>query len=538
MKLLLFLLGSSRKMVFLITLAGLLGGVFSTALIALINRALSAAEPMSSAFIAGFAAIVVARPLINASAQLLIVRFSQQVIAELRINLSRRILMAPLRHLESAGAANLMGVLIHDVQAITNGLVNLPGVAVNVAIVLGCAGYLAWLSLDAFVALLGVIALGVLGYRLLTAHAYRVFKHVRDDEAKLFEHFRALTEGTKELKLHRERREGLFDENLQPTVDSARRYGVTASGSYVLANNLVQLLFYVLIGLALFAFPRFQDVAPHVVTGYVIGLLYLIRPLEVVMDTLPHFARTMAALHKTEELNLSLASVQGDTSARMPACPPGAADRVELADVNYTYRSENSQHDFTLGPIHLSFEPGELVFVTGGNGSGKSTLAKLVTGLYPPDSGEIRVNGTRVTEATRDDYRQRFAAVFSDFYLFDSLLGARGSDLDARALAYLKQLELDDKVDIRDGVFSTTRLSQGQRKRLALLTAYLEDRPFYLFDEWAADQDPEFREVFYSTLLPELKSRNKTVVVISHDDRYYHVADRVVRLDYGQLVAA
>ncbi len=206
--------------------------------------------------------------------------------------------------------------------------------------------------------------------------------------------------------------------------------------------------------------------------------------------------------------------------------------------MNYTYEGENTNHSFKLGPIQLRFEPGELVFVTGGNGSGKSTLAKLVTGLYPPDSGEIRVNGTRITDANRDDYRQRFAVVFSDFYLFDSLLGASCGDLDARARSYLKKLELDHKVEIRNGVFSTTELSQGQRKRLALLTAYLEDRPFYLFDEWAADQDPEFREVFYSTLLPELKARNKTVIVISHDDRYYHVADRVVRLDYGQLVTA
>ncbi len=128
-----------------------------------------------------------------------------------------------------------------------------------------------------------------------------------------------------------------------------------------------------------------------------------------------------------------------------------------------------------------------------------------------------------------------FSVVFSDFYLFDALLGLRGADLDARATRYLMELELDDKVQIRDGAFSTTALSQGQRKRLALLTAFLEDRPIYVFDEWAADQDPHYREIFYRRLLPDLKARGKTVLVISHDDRYYHLASRIIRLEYGKV---
>jgi putative ATP-binding cassette transporter len=126
--------------------------------------------------------------------------------------------------------------------------------------------------------------------------------------------------------------------------------------------------------------------------------------------------------------------------------------------------------------------------------------------------------------------------VFSDFYLFDRLLGLEDSDLDARAREYLVQLELDDKVEVHRGALSTTALSQGQRKRLALLTAFLEDRPIYVFDEWAADQDPHYREIFYKRLLPDLTAHDKTIVVISHDDRYYHLGDRIVKLEYGELV--
>jgi putative ATP-binding cassette transporter len=178
---------------------------------------------------------------------------------------------------------------------------------------------------------------------------------------------------------------------------------------------------------------------------------------------------------------------------------------------------------------------GELVFLTGGNGSGKTTLAKLLMGLYIPEGGEVLIDGQKVTDETRDAYRQSFSAVFSDYFLFDSLLGVESAEVDTRARAYLDELQLNHKVEITEGVLSTTDLSSGQRKRLALLTAYMEDRPVYLFDEWAADQDPQFKEIFYYQLLPELRSRGKLVIVISHDDRYYHIADRVIKLDYGKV---
>jgi putative ATP-binding cassette transporter len=202
----------------------------------------------------------------------------------------------------------------------------------------------------------------------------------------------------------------------------------------------------------------------------------------------------------------------------------------------HNYPSEEKDEGFMLGPIDLTLRPGELVFFIGGNGSGKTTLAKLLLGLYAPEAGEIRLDGAVITEENRDHYRQLFTAVFSDFYLFDSLLGIETPQLDEQALGYLKRLQLTQKVQVNDGVLSTTNLSQGQRKRLALLTAYLEDRSIYLFDEWAADQDPLFKQVFYYELLPELKAQGKTVLVISHDDRFYEVGDRIIKLEYGKIV--
>ncbi len=191
-----------------------------------------------------------------------------------------------------------------------------------------------------------------------------------------------------------------------------------------------------------------------------------------------------------------------------------------------------------MGPLTLDLHPGEVIFIVGGNGSGKTTLAKLLCGLYVPDDGEVAWDRQPVTDINCEAYRQLFSAVFADCYLFETLLGVCEATPDDRLQDYLTQLQLDHKVTVQAGVLSTTALSQGQRKRLVLLSAYLEDRPIYIFDEWAADQDPHFRAVFYTQLVPELQAAGKTVVVITHDTRYYHLADRLLQLDDGKLIEA
>ncbi|MEV0432203.1 ATP-binding cassette domain-containing protein [Nocardia sp. NPDC050413] len=198
---------------------------------------------------------------------------------------------------------------------------------------------------------------------------------------------------------------------------------------------------------------------------------------------------------------------------------------------------ESGEGGFRLGPIDLVFEPGQITFVVGGNGSGKSTLAKIITGLYVPRTGSLSLNGERIDHDNIEWFRQNSSAVFTDFHLFEDYLGFDRPGIDAEVRRYLEELQIAHKVSVEGGRLSTVDLSQGQRKRLALLTALLEDRQIYVFDEWAADQEPRFREVFYREILTDLKRRGKTVIVITHDDRYFDCADQLVKLDFG-LVAA
>jgi putative ATP-binding cassette transporter len=378
------------------------------------------------------------------------------------------------------------------------------------------------------------IGIGAAGFRVANGRALFHLRASRKREDELVRHFRALFDGAKELKLHRLRRAAFIDDTLSPNVEAVRVQRTRGYVLYAAAASWGSFILFAFIGITLFVVARIVPVSTHVMSGYAMVFLYMIMPIESLLTAIPNISTARVALERIEAVNAELPLESG-----LDAPVKRGFERLVLDGVTHRYFREKENDVFTLGPIDLSFTPGELVYLIGGNGSGKTTLAKMIVGLYAPESGRIVVDGVPVSEADRDSYRQLFSVVFSDFFLFDSLLGLRvdGLDgLDETARELLVQLQLDHKVRIEDGAFSTLELSQGQRKRLALLVAYLEDRPFYLFDEWAADQDPLFKDVFYRTLLPELKAKGKTVLVITHDDRYFHLADRYIKLDYGQLV--
>jgi putative ATP-binding cassette transporter len=537
MNLIRFFFRGSRPLMFSTMAASLLSAACNTMLLAMVTTALTQPGNPSRAIIWGFVAVVAGRLLANFTAQLMLANFAQRSSANLRRDLVGKILNVPLRQLEEIGAPRLMVSLTEDVLSLTEAMLAIPTFAMNAAILLGGAIYLGWLSWSVLLLMGGFILVGAIAYRILIRSGFAHLFAARDQQDRLFGHFRALTEGIKELKLHRERRAVFFSENIHGCTERFKRHNLAAEFRFIIAHNWSHLLFFTLIGLILFLLPKVEQVSPQALTGYVVATLYLMGPLSGVLGSLSMFGRASAALRKVEQLGITLSARAGDHCPIARTSELAGFERLELKGVTHSYHREKEDDHFTLGPINLSFRPGELVFLVGGNGSGKSTLAKVITGLYPPEQGVISVDGRVVDERTRDDYRQYFSAVFADFYLFDNLLGTPGPELDTQAREYLELLHLDHKVKVADGRLSTTQLSSGQRKRLALLNAYLEDRPFYLFDEWASDQDPLFKELFYTQLLPDLKARKKTILVITHDDQYFHLADRIVKLDYGHVAA-
>lgn len=534
MKLITFLLRHSRGVLVLAIAAGVVAGASSMGLLAVIGSRLKAGAN-APALLWAFVLLCVVYPLMRGASEMLLAQLSQNAVIDLRLRLSRQIMAAPLGHLEKIGAPRLLAALTEDVTMITAGVYVVPTICINVVTVVGCLAYLGWLSPLVLLMVVALIVLGTLIYRIPMRIAGRFMAQARQRTDALYGHFRALTQGTKELKIHAPRRAEFFATHLQGTAAAQREETLVAQRIYTVAAVWGQLILYITLGFLLFVVPAIQSSNMGQVTTYVLTLLFLAGPLTGIVVMVPTLNRSAVSLRKIEELGLSLTaqSTETDTGAATPEPPTWQS--VEMVGVTHVYHRERENSSFTLGPLSLAFRPGELVFLVGGNGSGKTTFAKLLTGLYVPERGHVRLDGEPVTQRNRERYRQLFSVVFSDFFLFENLLGLDADSVDERARQYVELLQLQHKVEVKGGRLSTLDLSQGQRKRLALLAAYLEDRPFYVFDEWAADQDPVFKEFFYLQLLPELKARGKTVLAISHDDRYYHLGDRIIRLEDGRL---
>ncbi|MCA1579778.1 MAG: cyclic peptide export ABC transporter [Acidobacteria bacterium] len=540
MKLFRFLLGFSPGTFALSVTFGLISGAANIGMLVYISRALTQNRRTSTSVLWLYLGLCALMPVTRFVSEMVLNYLSQNAIFELRMKLSRQILEAPLKHLEKIGSPRLYATLTDDIISIASALMFLPVIFINATVVVGCLLYLGWLSFNVLSVLLCFMVVGVISYQTLLLRSIRYQRRSREDMDVLFKHYRSMTDGNKELKIHQGRREAFVTQLLETTAKRLRKLNLSATALFTAAASWGQALFFILIGVVLFAVPIFDDLSTPVMITCTIVILYLMTPLSVTLNLLPSLTKANVALKKVELLGLSL-----DTQKKNDA-PPVAGSallesnngwkRLELVNVTHTYHREQEDESFTLGPIDLEFRPGELVFITGGNGSGKTTLLKLITALYLPESGEIRLDGKTISPQNVDTFRGQFSVVFSDFHLFETILGIDKPELDAKALHYLKQLHLENKVRYQDGNFSTTELSQGQRKRLALLTAYLEDRSIYIFDEWAADQDPHFKQIFYYELLPALKARGKTVLVITHDDRYFRIADRLIKLENGKLI--
>jgi putative ATP-binding cassette transporter len=537
MRLVSFLLRESRGVVVLSVLAGVVGGLSGVGLIALIQAELSRETASARALGAAFAGLCLVMALTRTVAQASMVRLAQGSVSKLSLHLCRAILAVPLRQFEALDPAAVLAVLTEDIVLVANALIGIPLFCINAPIVVACLAFVGWLSAPVLACGLAVAVPGLVGYQLLGAKGVRQLRLARAGQDELMSQFRSMIAGFRELKLHRGRRDAFLDDSLETTTATIRDRNVAAATLFAMAGSWGLLAFFGFIGILLFVLPALHEISRPALAGAVLVVLYIMSPLEVILTWIPILSRARVSLLKIESLGLSLQAVDEKEPAAAPAGPPSFRSSLELRDVTYTYHHKNDcgLSEFTLGPIDLMLRPEELVFLVGGNGSGKTTLVKLLAGLYTPERGTIRLDGRPVLPEGLDAYRQLFSVVFTDGYLFMTLQGLDPLGLDDRAHDVLARLELDDLVRVEGGAFSTTDLSQGQRKRLALLTALLEDRPICVLDEWASNQDAHFKKIFYLELMPEWRARGKTLLVITHDEDYLHLADRVVRLDSGRM---
>jgi putative pyoverdin transport system ATP-binding/permease protein len=530
-----FLLKISRIKVLLAIISGILSGLSSAALIMVINFALNNYRSYETTLITLFTLLCVCKVVSGFGSQYFLIHLSQSAVFNLRMMLANQILAAPLKVLEELGSHRLLAALIEDVNHITNAAASLTFLTVNISIVAGCLLYLGYLSPLMLLVVLLFMLCGGFSYQKFLYSSVGYMRKAREETDYLYNHFRSLIGGIKELKIYSDRSDVFITKYVKSTAQALKRSNIYGMVLHAAGGNWGQILFFILIGLSLFLLPRYKSFDNYVLSGYVITVLYMMMPIESILRETLLIGRARIALDNLEKIGLPLqGEFESGSSESVSMSVPGWK-QLSLIDVTHSYKSELDDTNFTLGPINLTLYSNELIFIVGGNGSGKTTFAKLLTGLYSPDIGSISIDGISISDNNIDNYRRKFAVVFSDFFLFENLFSLNSSEIEPKLDYYIKQLQLEHKVKVIDDKFSTIKLSQGQQKRLALLFAYLSDREIYLFDEWASDQDPYFKEIFYYQILPELKKKGKTVVVISHDDRYFQVADRVIKLEFGKL---
>ncbi|MFC4314143.1 cyclic peptide export ABC transporter [Steroidobacter flavus] len=526
-----FLIRRFRGALLAAAIASVISGSCSVFLVSQINVVLAA---QTTAPLQGlkFALSAVAAMCAHMFSAMLFQNLRQRAGAELREYISGQVMQAPFRYLERVGSASVQSALSEHTASVTQFFVSVPALLTSGAIVVGCLIYLMVLSPRIFLVTLPFVALGAFGYHLAHLKAINYLRSGTAEQERLFEHFRSLTEGAKELRLNRAKRRFFSDSVLSRSIESVRRQRTVGMSLFVAASSWGNFLIYAFLGLVLFVIAGDIPDRARVLTGFALVMVYMVGPLQALLVSIPNANLVKVAAERIEALVRGMKS----TELEVTAVSEGALRSIELQSIRHRYHDPQSNESFHVGPIDLRFAPGEVTFLVGGNGSGKTTLAKVLVGLYPPEAGAILLNDELIDDANRDRYRQQFSAVFSDFHLFDSLLEQRRPELDERGNRLLARLQLLHKVQLREGAFTTRSLSHGQRKRLALVVACLEDRPVLVFDEWAADQDPGFKNIFYREVLAELREEGKSVVVISHDDRYFDVADRIVRLENGLVV--
>jgi putative ATP-binding cassette transporter len=524
------------------TVASLAGGAAAVALIATINRALSSTPAELGGLGLRFAALAVIVLLCRTVSLMLFVRLNQTVLARLREHIGARLLAAPYRDLERIGASRGLALLGDDTNQVATLLVAMPFIVMNGTIVAGCLAYLAYLSWQVFVFALIAVVAGSFCYQASRKRSQRYLREAGKWQDVLVARFGAIFAGAKELKLNRARRQSFAQGPLAEAIAAVRENRTAGLSLLYLSLTIGSTLFFAVIGVILFVVQRPLGAEAAVASGYTLVFLYMMAPLEGLLNSLPQLNMARVAYQRITETTGTLSEEDTGRARHEERADgtdhPGVPSFRELSlhQVSHRYFREQEEGAFTLGPLDLTLRAGDIVFLVGGNGTGKTTLAKLVVGLYDPEAGAVAVNGEPLEGAAgRERHRQLCTAVFSDFHLFDSLIGLAGPTLDERANRLIHRLQLQHKVSVRDGVFSTLALSQGQRKRLALVAACLEERPVIVLDEWAADQDPAFKAIFYREILPELRAQGKAVLVISHDDRYFDCGDRVLWLDNGQL---
>ncbi len=455
---------------------------------------------------------------------LFVIHFIQENVAEIRLNIMRRVSNIGLLDYEKIGYEKVYLALIYDERFVSEISQYAASFLLSICGVITAHICLLYFSLPA-----GIVSIIVYGtvcviYGFNQVKITEILEEVRYGEKIFLQSVRDLFDGFKELRLNNKKSDDFFHRALIEHTSLLKKQRIRYQNIFMNNYSMAYGLFKSLLMLMVLLIPLFGIATGNLVFT-LLGFLFFM-PYSVLIDRVPGIILAYLSLKRLFELHRALENLNHETIAQ----PPEAIDfkQLRFKNIKFSYGKRDS---FNIGPLDMTINKGEIIFITGSNGSGKSTLLKLITGLYPLQSGQVLLNRS---EIQMNDYRHLFSVIHSDYHLFMYLYGMDKIDHE-QTEALIEIMQLKGKVRLDGNKFNTLKLSSGQKKRLALISVLLENKPLYVFDEWAADQDPCFRQYFYESLVPSFKEQNKTVIVVTHDDRYLHIADRTIKLEYGKV---
>jgi cyclic peptide transporter len=462
-----------------------------------------------------------------------LVQITFDIVYDMRMRLIEKVFLTSYQRFERLDRGRVYATINDDTGQISNSANIVVQLVTSIITTVGAFLYLATIAFWATAVTILVVGAIAILYGIVSQKAEQYFEEARDTRNVFMGLLNGMLDGFKELSLQVNKKKE-YRKDLDASCDEFRVKIVKAVVKFINAFLIGESLLVIVLGAVGFAIPRiFPDISTFTLMSFIMILLYLIGPINGILNSVPQIIQMRVSWNRVKSFEDDIPANMDPGVLNAGQERPGAVDLIKAEGVVYEYEREDSDEEgFKVGPIDFEAKKGEITFIIGGNGSGKTTLAKLLTGLYHPHEGQVSVDGPPIADGRIGEY---FSTVFANYHLFQKMYNVDMDGNREKAAKNLQMLSLADKVGIKDNEFSTIDLSGGQRKRLALLQCYLEDAPIYLFDEIAADQDPEFRKFFYRDLLIRMKNEWKIVIAITHDDHYFDVADKIIKMDMGKI---
>lgn len=519
--------------------AGAASGLLLTLLIRMIHQSLLVEEPDPVRFLGFYMLVWVGFVLCTTLATIMTSNMAHKALYNLREWVTDHILNVSYRKAEGRGA-EFFPVLTEDIQTISYTIYRIPAITTATATIIGCFIYMLILSWAITVTIVLLFVVIYLVMSNLGKRAQNFGAQARHEYDRIYRFFEDLVYGLKELKLNPYLRNHYRTTIFPPLIKSHQQLKLKENILFNFSIRTVEILFFPALGVLVYSIIEYGISSPGAFSGVLTVLLFMLSPLSTMANFVTEYKAMQISMTRVNRLedDIITAVELSDNQVELPdtSITDGDKNILEFDDVEVSYRREDGRTNFTLGPISAKFPTQQIIFITGDNGSGKSTFAKVITGLYPPERGTIKFKGTVIDHRNLSAYRARFSSVFSDFHLFSELAPETFGGENLKS--WIDRFGISSYVNVQDDHISTTKLSQGQRERLAFAFACSYPSEIIVLDEVSSNQDAGFRHKIYFEILPELKASGKTIVVITHDERYFSIADVVLKFEQGKLVVS